>query len=101
MPNEMIARYFAMDTEGAPMAAITKSNYKFRFVTTQGTASVFQITPRRKRLGMIAGELWIDTESGLVTRLEGRMVRSPSVLLRRIEIAQEMEIRWWWTRRCS
>jgi hypothetical protein len=57
VPDEMIARYFAMDTEGAPMAAITKSNYKFRFVTTQGTASVFQITPRRKRLGMIAGEL--------------------------------------------
>jgi hypothetical protein len=92
--NEMIARYFAMDTEGEPMAAaITKSNYKFKFVNTNGTSTVFQITPRRKRLGMIAGEMWIDTESGLVTHLEGRMVKSPSVLLKRVDITQEMEIR--------
>jgi hypothetical protein len=91
--NEMIARYFAMDTDGEPMAAaITKSNYKFKFVTTKGPVAVFQIVPRRKRLGMIAGEMWIDTESGLVTHLEGRMVKSPSVLLRRVDITQEMEI---------
>ncbi len=42
---------------------------------------------------MIAGEMWIDTESGLVTHLEGRMVKSPSVLLKRVDITQEMEIR--------
>ena len=63
--NEMIARYFAIDTEQAPLAApITKSNYKFRFVTNKGSVSVFQITPRKKRKGMIAGEMWIDNETG-------------------------------------
>jgi hypothetical protein len=88
--KEMIGRYFAMDTEGV---AITKSNYKFRFVTTKGTASVFQITPRRRRAGTIAGQIWIDTESGLVTHLEGRVLKNPSVLLKRVDITQEMEIR--------
>jgi hypothetical protein len=92
--NEMIARYFAIDTEKAPLAApITKSNYRFRFVTTKGAVSVFQITPRRKRKGMIAGEMWIDNETGLVTHLSGRLVKSPSLMLRRIGISQEMEIR--------
>lgn len=92
--NEMIARYFAIDTEQTPLAApITKSNYKFRFVTNKGTVSVFQITPRKKRKGMIAGEMWIDNETGLVTHLAGRMVKSPSVMLRSIGISQEMEIR--------
>ena len=92
--NEMIARYFAIDTERAPLAApITKSNYKFRFVANKGTVSVFQITPRKKRKGMIAGEMWIDNETGLVTHLAGRMVKSPSVMLRSIGISQEMEIR--------
>jgi hypothetical protein len=92
--NEMIARYFGMDSEKAPLAApITKSNYKFRFVTNKGAVSVFQITPRRKRKGMIAGELWIDNETGLVTHLSGRLVKSPSVMLRRVGISQEMEIR--------
>jgi len=88
--KEMIGRYLAMDTEGV---GITKSNYKFRFVTNKGTASVFQITPRRKGLGMIAGEIWIDTESGLVTHLEGRVVKNASVLLMRVDITQETEIR--------
>jgi hypothetical protein len=92
--NEMIARYFSIDTERAPLAApITKSNYKFRFVANKGTVSVFQITPRKKRKGMIAGEMWIDNETGLVTHLAGRMVKSPSVMLRSIGISQEMEIR--------
>jgi hypothetical protein len=92
--NEMIARYFAIDTETAPLAApITKSNYRFRFVTNKGTVSVFQITPRRKRKGMIAGELWIDNETGLVTHLTGRLVKNPSVMLRHVDISQEMEIR--------
>jgi len=88
--KEMIGRYLAMDTEAV---AITKSNYKFRFVTTKGTLSVFQITPRRKRAGMIAGEMWIDTNSGVVTHLEGRVVKNPSMLLKRVDITQEMEIR--------
>jgi hypothetical protein len=88
--KEMIGRYFTMDTEGV---AITKSNYKFRFVTTKGTASVFQITPRRRRAGTITGQIWIDTESGLVTHLEGRVAKNPSVLLKRVDITQEMEIR--------
>jgi hypothetical protein len=88
--KEMIGRYFAMDTEGV---AITKSSYKFRFVTTKGAVSVFQITPRRKRAGTIAGEIWIDTDSGLVTHLEGRVVKNPSLLLKRVDITQEMEIR--------
>ncbi len=88
--NEMIARYFANDTEAAP---ITKSNYKFRFVATKENAYVFHITPRKKRQGMIEGELWIDSATGLVTHLAGRLVKSPSILLRRIDIRQDTEIR--------
>jgi hypothetical protein len=92
--NEMIARYFAIDTEAAPMAApITKSNYKFRFVAMEGDSYVYQITPRKKRQGMIQGELWIDRETGLVTHLAGRLVKNPSIILRHVDIRQEMEIR--------
>lgn len=96
--NEMIARYFAIDTEAAPIAApITKSNYKFRFVanyvTPHGAVSIFHITPRRKKQGMIDGELWIDDYSGQVTHLAGRLVKSPSILLRHIDILQETDIR--------
>lgn len=91
--NEMIARYFTIDTEKAPLAApITKSNYRFKLLTNNGTVSVFQITPRKKHKGMIAGEMWIDNETGLVTRLAGSLVKSPSVMLRHVGISQEMKI---------
>lgn len=91
--NEMIARYFAIDTERTPLAApINPSNYKFRFVANKGAVSVFQLTPRRKRKGMIAGEMWIDNQTGLVTHLSGRLVKNPSWMLRHIGITQEMEI---------
>jgi hypothetical protein len=42
---------------------------------------------------MIAGTLWIDNETGLVTHVSGRLVKNPSVLLRRVDISQNMEIR--------
>lgn len=95
--NEMIARYFSMEAQVSPLAApITKSNYRFRFVTINETgttpAYVFKITPRRKRQGMIEGELWIDPVTGLVTHLAGRLVKNPSILLRHVQISQEMEI---------
>jgi hypothetical protein len=92
--NEMIARYFAIDTAAAPTAVpITKSNYKFQFVTTRENVYLYLITPRKKRQGMIEGELWIDGATGMVTHVAGRLVKSPSILLRRVEIWQEMEIR--------
>lgn len=91
--NEMIARYFAIDTERTPLAApIDQSNYKFRFITDKGTVSVFQLTPRKKHKGMIAGEMWIDNQTGLVTHLSGKLVKSPSWMLRHIGITQEMQI---------
>ena len=92
--NEMIARYLAIGAKAAPVAVpVTKSNYKFRFVGMQGTDTIFQITPRHKKQGMIAGVLWIDNETGLVTHVSGRLVKSPSVLMRRIDVSQNMEIR--------
>jgi hypothetical protein len=41
---------------------------------------------------MIAGEMWIDNQTGLVTHLSGRLVKSPSWMLRHVGITQEMQI---------
>ncbi len=92
--KQMIARYIAVDTEAVPMAAaISKANYKFRFLTTRDNSSVFQITPRKKRLGMIEGQLWIDSDTGRVTHLEGRLLKVKSIFVRGIEMRQDMNIR--------
>jgi hypothetical protein len=92
--NEMIARYFAADTDEAPLTApITKSNYRFYYVTSRDGISVFEISPRRKRKGMIAGELWIDNETGRAIHLFGRLVKNPSPMLRGVRITQDMQLR--------
>ncbi len=92
--REMIARYFEIDTDASPMAApITKSNYRFRFVEEKDGVSVFHVTPRKKRLGMIDGDVWIDTRTGQMVRMAGRLVKSPSILLKRVDIAQDTEFR--------
>jgi hypothetical protein len=39
------------------------------------------------------GELWIDAASGVAVHQAGHLVKRPSMFLRRVEIAQDTEIR--------
>ena len=99
--QQVIARYLSADAQAAALpsgsVAVSPANYKFRFVGSIGSATaltyVFQISPRRKRAGLIRGELWIDSSSGLATRKAGRFVKKPSVFLRRIDVVQDIYIR--------
>ncbi|HUJ20536.1 MAG TPA: hypothetical protein VLX58_03395 [Bryobacteraceae bacterium] len=99
--NDVIARYLAADTQpqandGASVA-VTPANYKFKYkgmAEKDGRAvHVFQLTPRKKRVGLFKGELWLDAETCLPVRESGRLVKSPSIFLRRIEFVREYEIR--------
>ena len=76
--------------------AITPANYNFRYKASarhgDRLAYVFQITPRQKREGLIKGELWLDSESGAVVRETGHFVKSPSILVKRIEITRDFAL---------
>jgi len=92
-------------TSGSPSAEVmppsltdvSAANYKFRYVNAIGTGRrltyVFQITPRRRQVGLIQGELWIDVSSGIAVRMAGRMVKSPSRSQRRIDVIQDTDMR--------
>jgi hypothetical protein len=99
--NDVIARYLAADTQVQPndgaSRAVTPANYKFKY---RGTSEkdghlvhVFQLTPRKKRVGLFKGDLWLDAETCLPVRESGRLVKLPSIFLRRIEFVREYEIR--------
>ena len=99
--NDVIARYLAADSQPQPndgaSVAVTPANYKFKY---QGMAEkdgrpvyVFQLTPRKKRVGLFKGDLWLDAETCLPVRESGRLVKLPSIFLRRIEFVREYEIR--------
>src|SRR5262249_35476880 len=77
--------------------AITPENYKFRYQARLSsgsmTAYIFHITPRRKREGLIEGELWIDADTGIAVRQSGYFVKSPSVFVKRVEVSRETHLR--------
>jgi hypothetical protein len=98
--NDVIARYLAADTQTQPndgaAVAITPANYKFKYrgmVDQDGRlVHVFRLTPRKKRVGLFKGELWLDAETCLPVREAGRLAKMPSVFLRRIEFVREYDI---------
>lgn len=95
--RDVIARYLSAQTqaEALPLSStvITPANYKFRYTgSTQVLGAqlyVFQITPRKKRIGLIQGEIWIDPITGIAVHEAGHLVKRPSVFLRRIEITRD------------
>jgi hypothetical protein len=93
--NEVIARYLALDAEGSDVA-ITPANYKFKYKGLNSHEGhpvyLFQVTPRRKAVGLFRGELWLDAATAMPVHQAGRFVKTPSVFLKKVEFAQEYEL---------
>jgi hypothetical protein len=52
-----------------------------------------QITPRQKRIGLMHGQIWIDSETGAAVHQTGRFVKQPPVFVRRTEVVRDTEVR--------
>jgi len=98
--QQVIVRYLTAEAKAAEVpaasVAVTPVNYKFSFKGTRQTAAAttyhFSIKPRRKRPGLLKGELWLD-ETGVVVRQSGYLVKSPSIFVKRITMTRETAIR--------
>ncbi|HEY2013837.1 MAG TPA: hypothetical protein VGH38_10075 [Bryobacteraceae bacterium] len=95
--QQVIARYLNADVRASALpassVAITPANYKFHY---KGAAKIgdtlaysFLITPRKKREGLIKGELWLDGETGAVLRQSGYLVKRPSIFVKRMDVTRE------------
>jgi hypothetical protein len=97
--QQVIARYLAAEKQAAEIpassVAIMPANYKFRYVATSGGTPVhaFQMTPRKRRPGLIKGELWIDGATGLAVHEAGYLVKRPSIFIRRLKITRDVSLR--------
>jgi hypothetical protein len=95
--NHVIARYLAAEAEaqaeGSPSLAVTPANYKFKYKgpTQSGglTVEVFQVTPRRKMVGLFKGEIQIDAKTFVCVRESGILVKPSSIFLKKIEFVKE------------
>lgn len=105
--KDLISRYLTAevdaskgltDTQGNVQSiAISPDNYKFKYkatLTTDGRQTyIFQVTPKKNRLGLFKGEIWVDEETGMPIRESGSFVKSPSKFLRRLEFVRQYELR--------
>lgn len=99
--NNVIARYLTAEaqyqTERMPSLTVTPENYKFKYKRVQEwdgrEVYVFQVTPRKKRVGLYKGEIWIDTGTYLRVLESGRFVKNPSIFLKKVEFVRKYEIR--------
>lgn len=98
--KQVIVRYVSADervTEvPAASVAITAENYKIRYEgmvrLNDRSVFVFRIVPRKKREGLINGVLWLDRETGIAVRQTGRLVKSPSIFLKHVDVTRESEL---------
>lgn len=97
--KDVIGRYLQAENETKDVAqmAIIPANYKFKYkgmnVEDGHLVHVFQVSPRKKSVGLFKGEIWLDAQTCLPVRESGRFVKSPSIFLKKIEFVREYEIR--------
>jgi len=96
--QEVITRYLSAESQGRENGtiAISPANYKFKLKAEQDyhgrRVDVLQITPRKKKVGLFKGELWVDAETGMPVRESGQFVKSPSVFLKKIAFVRDYEL---------
>jgi hypothetical protein len=97
--NDVIARYLTAETQSQLQGAdlsITPVNYKFRYKGSieQGgnRVYIFDLRPRKSRVGLFKGEIWVDAKTYLPVRESGSFVKTPSVFLKKVEFTRNYEI---------
>jgi hypothetical protein len=97
--NDVIVRYLTAERQTQDMSslAITPKNYKFKYkglMERDGReVYVFQVSPRKKMVGLFKGELWVDSDTYLPVREAGRFVKNPSIFLKRVDFVREYQIK--------
>jgi hypothetical protein len=72
--------------------AITSSNYDFVDLGTPGIGLArIGVKPRRKDILLVHGSIFLQEEDGDLIRLQGRLSRTPSFWIRRVEVDHRYE----------
>src|SRR5262249_33950009 len=89
--KELIERYLTAEVEDKDHSsiAVTPENYKFKLKAVKlyegGSMAIFELNPKKKRVGLFKGEIWVDTATGMPLKEKGRWVKNPSVFLKNVD----------------
>jgi hypothetical protein len=75
--------------------AINSDNYKFSYKGASDlnglSVHVYDLKPRQERSGLFRGRIYVDAATGCLVRSQGRLLKSPSVFIKKIEFVQDYE----------
>jgi len=98
--KDVIARYLSAEQQSQSdnRMAVTPANYKFKFKGRQNlpggsAAYAFQVSPRKKAVGLFKGEIWLDADTYLLIFEKGRLVKNPTVFFRQVDFERAFEIK--------
>ncbi|MCZ2150591.1 MAG: hypothetical protein LC126_22810 [Bryobacterales bacterium] len=97
--KEVIARFLTAETAVADNTPppITPQYYKFKYrgLVERDSRRVylFQISPRKKKVGTFKGEMWLDKDTALPIREAGRLSKNPSVFIKQFDFVRVYDIR--------
>ena len=98
--KDVIARYLTADVQAQGTGqdlSITPANYKFKFHGLQDqdgqSVYVFSVKPRKKQVGLFKGEIWLDPDTCMPLREQGRFVKNPSIFFKRMDFVRKYELR--------
>jgi hypothetical protein len=90
--NQVIGRYLQAEqqAQGRQDLAITPANYKFKYKGERALEAdrrvyVFELAPRKKKVGLFKGEMWLDANTCLPVYEKGRLVKNPSIFFKKVE----------------
>jgi len=82
-----------VEKDDPSLNAVTPENYKFSYKGTHElngrVVHLYHVKPRHKRAGLFKGHIYLDAYSGSIVRAEGRLVKSPSLFIKKVEFVQD------------
>ncbi|MGH9583377.1 MAG: hypothetical protein ACRD4O_10615 [Bryobacteraceae bacterium] len=97
--NQVIVRYLQAERQeqGDRTLAVLPSNYKFKYKGEKKEGNdeevyVFNVSPRKKRVGLFKGQIWLDPRTYLPEFERGRFVKNPSIFFKKVEFERAYRI---------
>lgn len=97
--NQVIARYLQAEQQGQGdmSLAVIPANYKFKYKGEKtdpdgSQVYTFQVSPRKKKVGLFKGEIELDAATYLPVMEKGRFVKNPSIFFKKVDFQRSFRI---------
>lgn len=97
--NQVIGRYLEAErqSQGDMSLAVIPANYKFKYKGEKTDPDgklvyCFQVSPKKKRVGLFKGDIELDAATYLPVMEKGRFVKNPTIFFKKVDFERTFNI---------